>query len=307
MSIKGHAFEARLYAEDVPAGFLPATGRLEHLRFGDARIDTGVREGDEISPFYDPMIAKLTVHGADRTHALKALDEALSGTQIAGTVTNIAFLKALGRHAGFAAGDVDTGLIARDIDVLTVAPVPCTRCRSVAAITALNLSGDGFTLWEPMRHLIAMENDGEVIEAWVSVAGIGTFDVVLGDVRHRVVLRDGRWSVDGAIVQAEAVRTTSGVSVFWGNTYHFTVADPLDRAGDVGGDDVTRAPMPGVVKAVYVLVGDTVKEGARLIVLEAMKMEHSLTAHRDGVIATVGAPAGGQVAAGDVLVSLEAE
>jgi 3-methylcrotonyl-CoA carboxylase alpha subunit len=307
LSISGHAFEARLYAEDVPAGFLPATGRLEHLRFGDARIDTGVREGDEISPFYDPMIAKLTVHGADRATALKALDAGLSGTQIAGTVTNVAFLKALARHKGFAVGDVDTGLIARDIEALTVAPVPCTRCRSVAAITALDVAGEGFALWQSMRHAVTLENGGEMIEGWVSVTGAGAFEVALGDVEHAVNLRDGRWSVDGTVVAAEAVRTPSGVSVFWGNTYHFAVADPLDRASDAGGEDVTRAPMPGVVKAVYVSVGDTVSKGDRLAVLEAMKMEHSLTAHRDGVIAMVGASEGGQVAAGDVLVALEVE
>ena len=307
LSISGHAFEARLYAEDVPAGFLPATGVLEHLRFGAARVDTGVRQGDEISTYYDPMIVKLTVHGASRAAALAALDQALAGTQIAGTVTNIAFLKALGRHAGFAAGNVDTGLIGRDIEALTVAPVPCTRCRSIAAVTALGVSGDGFALWQPLRHFVTMENGGEAIEAWVSVVGDGAFDVALGEDRHEVKLTDGRWRVDGATVAAEAVRTKTGVSVFWGNTYHFNVSDPLDRTSDAGGDDETRAPMPGVVKAVYVSVGDSVAAGDRLAVLEAMKMEHSLVAHRDGVIALVGASEGAQVSAGDLLVALEAE
>lgn len=307
LSIDGHAFEARLYAEDVPAGFLPATGTLEHLRFGAARVDTGVREGDGISPFYDPMIAKVTVHGQTRTAALAALDKALSATQIAGTVTNLAFLKSLARHGGFAAGDVDTGLIARDIDALTVAPVPCSRCRSVAAIMALNVKGDGFALWQSLRHRVALESNGEAIEAWVSVHSEGQFEVAIDDLHHTVTLQGGRWSVDGVVVAAEAVRTTTGVSVFWGNTYHFEMADPLDRVGDAGGDDVTRAPMPGVVKAVHVMVGDVVAEGDRLVVLEAMKMEHSLVSHRAGVIATVGAGAGAQVAAGDVLVALEAE
>jgi 3-methylcrotonyl-CoA carboxylase alpha subunit len=307
LSISGHAFEARLYAEDVPAGFLPATGVLEHLRFGTARVDTGVRQGDEISTYYDPMIAKLTVHGASREAALATLDQALAGTQIAGTVTNIAFLKALGRHAGFVAGDVDTGLIGRDIEALTVAPVPCTRCRAIAAVTALGVLGDGFALWQPLRHFVTMENGGEVSEAWVSVVGDGAFDVALGADRHEVKLTDKRWSVDGATVAAEAVRTRAGVSVFWGNTYHFNVADPLDRTSDAGGDDETRAPMPGVVKAVYVATGDRVAAGDRLAVLEAMKMEHSLVAHRDGVIASVGASEGAQVSAGDLLVALVAE
>lgn len=105
LSISGHAFEARLYAEDVPAGFLPATGALTHLRFPDvARADSGVRAGDEISPHYDPMIAKVIVHGPTRDVALKRLSQALSRTQVAGTVTNLAFLGALARHASFGAG-----------------------------------------------------------------------------------------------------------------------------------------------------------------------------------------------------------
>ena len=303
LSIKGHAFEARLYAEDVPAEFLPATGVLEHLQFGAGRIDTGVRQGDEISPYYDPMIAKVTVHGPDRAAALAALNAALSGTQIAGTVTNIAFLRALARHGGFGAGDVDTGLIARDIDVLTVAPEPCSKTCAIAAVTALNVAGDGFTLWEPLRHAVMLSEQS----CWVSVLGRGRYRVETDEASHDVELIDGNWRVDGAKVTAEAVRSASGVSVFWGNTYHFVMPDPLDRASGGGGDDVTRAPMPGVVKSVFVAAGDKVAEGDRLTVLEAMKMEHTLVAHRDGVIAEVGVAEGAQVAADDVLVSLEAE
>src|SRR6056297_2423338 len=119
LAISGHAFEARLYAEDVPKGFLPATGRLTHLRFAEgARADTGVRAGDEISPHYDPMIAKLITHGATRAGALRRLSAALRDCEVAGTVTNLAFLGALVGHEGFAAGDVDTDLIARDLERL---------------------------------------------------------------------------------------------------------------------------------------------------------------------------------------------
>ncbi|MEP5760994.1 MAG: biotin carboxylase N-terminal domain-containing protein [Litoreibacter sp.] len=309
LSITGHAFEARLYAEDVPAGFLPATGSLEHLRFGRARVDTGVRQGDEISPFYDPMIAKLTVHGQTRSEALKALDDALAGTQIAGTVTNIAFLKALGRHSGFADGDVDTGLIERDLLELSKQPVPCTRCQSIAAITALDLADvslAGFTLWAPLRHRVALNNDEAEFEAYVCVLGRGKFEVTLGDVAHHVEFAD-RWVVDGVTVGADSILTQAGVSVFWGNTYHFVMPDPLERRTDVGGDDVTRAPMPGQVKSVFVTPGKRVQAGDRLVILEAMKMEHTLRAHRDGVVAEVNVSDNSQVAAGDVIVSLEAE
>src|SRR5690606_4979550 len=115
--LSGPAFEARLYAEDAARDFLPAIGTLHHLRFpqptATVRIETGVREGDAISPFYDPMIAKLVVHGSDRAQALAALSDALAQTEIAGSVVNTAFLAALTTDADFSAGNVDTGLIAR--------------------------------------------------------------------------------------------------------------------------------------------------------------------------------------------------
>ena len=115
LSINGHAFEARIYAEDVPKGFLPATGTLTHLQFPPAaRIDTGVREGDSISPWYDPMIAKLTVHGATRGSALNQLERALRRTDIGGLVTNVSFLCVLSAQPEFVAGTIDTGLIGRN-------------------------------------------------------------------------------------------------------------------------------------------------------------------------------------------------
>ncbi|MEO1276759.1 MAG: biotin carboxylase N-terminal domain-containing protein, partial [Pseudomonadota bacterium] len=123
--LTGHAFEARIYAEDAARGFLPATGTLSHLSFPpDARADSGVRPGDTITPYYDPMIAKLIVHGPTREAALAQLHRALSQTRIAGSVTNTAFLAALCRHADFAAGHVDTGLIERDLETLTHHPAP---------------------------------------------------------------------------------------------------------------------------------------------------------------------------------------
>ena len=124
LSITGHAFEARIYAEDVPKGFLPATGTLTHLQFPrTARVDTGVREGDVISPWYDPMIAKLTVHGATRGAALNQLERALRWTDIGGLVTNVSFLSVLSAQSEFVAGTMDTSLIERQIESLTSAPM----------------------------------------------------------------------------------------------------------------------------------------------------------------------------------------
>jgi 3-methylcrotonyl-CoA carboxylase alpha subunit len=159
LSITGHAIEARLYAEDVPAGFLPATGRLEHLRFGEgARADTGVGPGDEISPWYDPMIAKLIVHGATREIALKQMDRALATTEVAGATTNLAFLRRLVGHERFASGDVDTGLIEADLEALVAAPGP-PGVIARAALAAMGLDGRGassagFSLWAPLRQSV---------------------------------------------------------------------------------------------------------------------------------------------------------
>ncbi|WP_371157768.1 biotin carboxylase N-terminal domain-containing protein [Jannaschia sp. 2305UL9-9] len=310
LSITGHAFEARLYAEDAAAGFLPATGTLTHLAFpADVRADTGVRPGDVISPWYDPMIAKLVVHGPTRAIALMQLEQALSRTQVAGTVTNLAFLRALSRHHRFVSGDVDTGLIDRDVGVLTRAPVPCTRARSLAALAALGLdhgqAGEGVHLWAPLVRQQSLTFGEEDIVARVTTTGPGRFSVALGDVTHEV-RRGDAWIIDGARVPARIGHGPGAVHVFWGNVYSFGVPDPLAVAAAGGAvSGVVEAPMPGLVKAVFVDAGAEVKAGDRIAVLEAMKMEHTLTAPRDGVVAEVMVVDGAQVEAGAALMRLE--
>jgi 3-methylcrotonyl-CoA carboxylase alpha subunit len=314
LAINGHAFEARLYAEDVPKGFLPATGRLTHLEFpDDVRADTGVRAGDEISPWYDPMIAKLIVHGPTRTVALRKLEQALAGTQVAGSVTNLAFLRKLAAHSDFGAGDVDTGLIGRDLEALAAAPAPCSRVRALAAMGALGLSKEagaveGFTLWAPLRRAVTLTFGEERIDAVVEAVPGGQATVHGGDVVH-VLARDmDGWRVDGARIPARVVLMGTAVSVFWGNGYDFRIVDPLAVAAAAGSRvALIEAPMPGLVKAVLVEAGDSVTAGDRLAVLEAMKMEHSLTAGRDGVVAEVLVAAGAQVEAGAALIRLEDE
>jgi len=313
LAITGHAFEARLYAEDVPKGFLPATGVLSHLAFPTgARADTGVRAGDEISPWYDPMISKLIVHGATRAVALKKLEQALAGTQVAGSVTNLAFLRKLAAHEGFATGDVDTGLIERDLDALSEAPVACTRARSLAALGAMGLTGaaqgqQGFGLWAPQVQSCAVEVEGERVDAKVEVLGEDAFRVNLGDVTHDVTRAGGAWAVDGAKTGAEVVSHDAGVSVFWGNGYHFTPIDPLDVAAEAGGGaGRIEAPMPGLVKAVFVEAGQAVAAGDRLAVLEAMKMEHVHKAGIDGVVAAIDVAEGEQVTTGRIVAEIGA-
>ncbi|MDU8929023.1 acetyl/propionyl/methylcrotonyl-CoA carboxylase subunit alpha [Alisedimentitalea sp. MJ-SS2] len=316
LSITGHAFEARIYAEDVPKGFLPATGTLSHLAFPkEARIDSGVRQGDTISPWYDPMIAKLITHGPTREIALKQLERALRHTDVGGTVTNVSFLALLAAQPDFVAGDVDTGLIERHIEALSVAPLACTKARSVAALTALGLMQapdrapqESMVLWSPLTSTVALSHHDELIEARVTVEGSGSYLVDLGEVRHHVTHTGGAWWVDQTKVQARTSLTNGELTVFWGNGYRFQVIDPLDRAA-VGGaaSGVIEAPMPGLVKAVMAEAGQAVQEGDRLAILEAMKMEHALLAARDGVVAEVLVAAGDQVEAGAALIRLEDE
>ncbi|WP_299042595.1 acetyl/propionyl/methylcrotonyl-CoA carboxylase subunit alpha [uncultured Tateyamaria sp.] len=310
LTITGHAFEARLYAEDVPAGFLPATGTLTHLRFSDsARADSGVRAGDQISPHYDPMIAKVIVHGPTRAVALSRLARALDDTHVGGTVTNLAFLGALARHAGFAAGDVDTGLIARDIDKLTAPPEVAPRHAVAAAMAVSGLAdaGDdaGFSLWAPLRRAVALRRDGDDVPCWVEVRGPDHQRWRVADDQVMATRRQGQWFIGDA--PAPDVHVADGVAtVFDAYGIPFQVADPLDVAASAAGDgNLVEAPMPGLVKAVFATAGAQVAEGDRLAILEAMKMEHVLLAARDGVVAEVLAGEGDQVVAGAALVRLE--
>ncbi len=312
LAITGHAFEARLYAEDVPAGFLPATGRLTHLAFDPAcRADSGVRSGDVISPFYDPMIAKVIVHGPTRDIALRRLRQALARCEVGGTVTNLAFLGALAGHDGFRRGDVDTGLIARDIDALTVEPEVAPRHAACAGMAALRLMAPpaqaGFTLWAPLLRQVTLEWGGEAHVLKVEVTGPAHQRWhVGGDVveAQRVA---GHWQLDGQLTPQVAVAGDE-ITVFDHYGLVFTRVDPLQRAAGAQGDgNLIEAPMPGLVREVFAVAGQRVAKGDRLAVLEAMKMEHSLLAARDGVVAEVLAATGDQVEAGAALVRLEAE
>jgi len=312
LSINGHAFEARLYAEDVPKGFLPATGTLTHLAFTpQTRADSGVRAGDTISPFYDPMIAKVIVHGPTRDVALAKLRAALAGCQVGGTVTNLAFLGALAGHDGFGQGDVDTGLIARDIDALTVAPEVAPRHAALAGMAALGLletgAETGFHLWRPLRRQVLLRWDDAEHLLKVRVSSPDKQIWSVGDDEVTAEQRAGRWIVGGQIA-ADVTQAEDTITVFEGYGLTFDVVDLLDRAAGAQGDgNLIEAPMPGLVRAVDAKVGQVVAKGDRLAVLEAMKMEHSLLAARDGIVAEVLAAEGDQVEAGAALVRLEAE
>lgn len=312
LTITGHAFEARLYAEDVPKGFLPATGTLTHLVFDPAcRADSGVRSGDTISPYYDPMIAKVIVHGPTRDVALARLRQALANCEVAGTVTNLTFLGALAVHAGFRKGEVDTGLIARDIDALTQAPTVSPRHVARAGMAALGVTEPaplaGFTLWAPLLQQVTLGWGDEQALVKVEVLGPDAQQLHIGDDIVEARRIGGRWSLGGQPAAPVAVAGDT-ITVFDGYGLVFTHIDPLAQAAGAQGDgNLIEAPMPGLVRDVFATVGQHVRAGDKLAILEAMKMEHSLLAARDGVVAEVLAVAGDQVEAGAALVRLEAE
>ncbi|MEO0657880.1 MAG: acetyl/propionyl/methylcrotonyl-CoA carboxylase subunit alpha [Pseudomonadota bacterium] len=311
LGITGHSFEARLYAEDVPKGFLPATGTLTHLEFPDgARADSGVRAGDTISPFYDPMIAKLITHGPNRAIALGRLSQALAQTEVGGTVTNLAFLTALSAHDGFAAGKVDTGLIGRDLDDL-VHPVVPEAIHIVAAgmaASGLDQPGDlaGHTLWHPLRRAIPLGHQDQPIDLQVAVLNENEQEWYVNGTDVKAVRTAQGWTIEGKPAPKVAVHGDT-VTVFAGGGIVFDRIDLLNVAASATGDgNVVDAPMPGLVKAIFARAGMAVQAGDRLAVLEAMKMEHTLTAIRDGIVAEVLAGEGDQVEAGAALVRLEA-
>jgi 3-methylcrotonyl-CoA carboxylase alpha subunit len=333
LSIDGWAFEARVYAEDVPKGFLPATGRLDHLRFpdgsefgpGSVRIDSGVRQGDEISPWYDPMIAKVIVHGPTRTAALNMLTTALEGCQVTGSVTNLEFLGALSRHDGFGRGEVDTGLIARDLDILVADAAPSRNILALAALGGLGLVREGagtdpwdrlagWRQWTDAKQYVSLDAGDSRIEAQVTRLSKGLFEIEAdgGTVRLGVMPLGGsgvRVELEDRQLTADLLREPTRVSVFLGGrSYTHGLPDALADAETVpAGGDIVIAPMPGLVRSVLTKTGASVSKGDPMLVLEAMKMEHTLRAPRDGVVAELLVAEGDQVTDGTLLVQLEEE
>ena len=334
LSITGHAVEARIYAEDPERGFLPATGVVRHLRAPAAsariRVDGGVRAGDTITPYYDPMIAKVVAHGADRDAAVDALAGALRQYEIAGIGTNLPFLSRLVADPEFRAGEVDTELIDRKLDTLLARdPVPPTVV-AVAAMHAAGAlaepegadrSGEGWgdpwstltawRLWGSANQRVHLEIDGEKLDAQVTFLAHGVCRVESGtdSTIAKPIRRDGDCIVLDVTDRIVPVRIVSGDAggvhlVHDGRTYSVTLPRHAveDREIDAALDQVT-APLPGKVVKTAVRGGERVERGETLVVLEAMKMELGVDAPRDGVIAEVAVSEGDQVTEGAVLVT----
>jgi len=336
VAMQGHAIEARVYAEDPERGFLPSIGTLVHVAApstgANMRVDTGVRAGDAISPYYDPMIAKLVAHGEDRAAALRRLGEALAEYEIAGVATNVAFLSRVVAHDAFASARLDTGLIARHHAELFPPPAPPSDRVLIAAALAETLalesrrvaqaaaSDDPHSPWHTVdpwwlntdSHAVAFTFDDGTTRAEVRMrrADVG-YRVTLRhtEVTAQVMRRNGRLAIMTARTEfaARVVAIGDERHVFAGGEHRrLELIDPLAHAGEevVHGGHLT-APMSGTVVAVMVKPGDTVAKGGPLIVLEAMKMEHTITAPSAGVVSAVNYRVGERVSEGADLVDVD--
>jgi 3-methylcrotonyl-CoA carboxylase alpha subunit len=309
--IDGHAAEARLYAEDPERGFLPSTGKLAALELpaGEGiRVDTGVDAGSAISPYYDPMIAKVIAHGSDRAQALARLATALGETVVVGPHANAAFLKALVSHPEFRAGQFDTGFIDRHLADLTRIDPPAEAAAIGAGVAALLAPRKSTHEGTPWRDPWST-SDG------FSLGPQRTLDldiVVDGHPRKaNVTWHDGTHvTVDGVGAAHEGVRLVpaGGGVVVVGQGVQRHVALKSYDAVDVDhldGDGAVKAPMHGKVLAIFVTAGASVTKGERVAVVEAMKMEHALLAPLDGTVSEVSAEVGAQVAEGAKILTIE--
>ena len=336
LKIHGHAIEARVYAENPEKGFLPSIGTLRHARTPGAvnfelggsvdpaafRIDSGVREGDSISPFYDPMIAKMIVWGKDRTEALARMAQALSQYQIVGLSSNIAFLKRLIESTAFSGADLDTGLIERNQDQLFPEVVPANLAvlslASVALLLSEKKAGDdpwqnsqGWRMNSNLQRALQFDEEAQAHQvqvtyldrSWQVQAGAASALVTLAKVDGSdITLKIGEQTVHGTVV-----RDGEHFHVFsQGAHSSLHYKDALAHAGEAEAEGGRlTAPMPGKIVAVMVQAGQEVKKGDALVIMEAMKMEHTIAAPHDGVVDEVLYAVGDQVTEGAPLLAFK--
>ncbi len=333
----GHALEVRMYAEDPARGFLPGSGRIDRLRFpaasGQVRIDSGVAEGDTVSIHYDPMIAKLIVHGANRDEALARMRSALAATLVCGPSSNIAFLLALLDHPVVREGRIDTSWLDRHLDqVLDDAEVPESAWIAAAAHLLLDQEADSratttdphspwaradaWRVGHPGRRLLRLlcGDRRRDFAAWGDDGDYRIGDAE-GSAVHQVegARHDGdgwlHMRFDGRGIRVGCLRDSDDLYVHVDGRRHLLHSDPpfAFEGENTAGDDRLRAPMPGRIISLRVAAGDNVEEDQPLLVMEAMKMEITLRAPRVGRIESLDVVEGEFVDADSVLVSLASE
>ncbi|WP_150287713.1 acetyl/propionyl/methylcrotonyl-CoA carboxylase subunit alpha [Rhabdaerophilum calidifontis] len=316
LAIAGHAVEARLYAEEPERGFLPSTGHIHALRLPEGegiRVDFGVAEGGEVTPYYDPMIAKIIAHGPSRDVALDRLHAALEDTLVAGPKTNLRFLAALIDQPDFRAGRLDTGFIDRNLAALGAEPQPLDPGAVAAGALALLAeekarlaalaaarsgwagdpwsAGDGFALAPGRAGALRLAVEGEIVDLATDAAGAAI-------------------AAEGLAPERDFTLVTAGDAVHVldrGRQIRVAVPDPLDvtfedHGGDAGG--IVRAPMHGKLVALFVAEGEPVEKGQRVAIVEAMKMEHPVLAPRAGIVEGIAFAAGAQLGEGARILSI---
>jgi len=315
--IHGHAVEARIYAEDAARGFLPSTGKLAALRFPSGngiRVDSGVETGGEVTPFYDPMIAKLIGYGATREQAFDRLSDALGGTVVSGPRSNVEFLHALANSPEMRAGTVDTGYIERNLEALTKSG-DTDFAAAAFAVEELMRREQGKQAETTSRFPVSARRS-----PWNAIDGYdfgGKRDIPVGVLVNgaRVVARveqNGnslRATVNGTSAEPSEFVEAGEMLIAIRNGKQTSVKLAESSNADLGraaGNGAIAAPMHGKVLSVSVAKGDKVAKGQRLMVLEAMKMEHALDAATDGIVAELSVAAGDQVSEGAQLVLIEA-
>ena len=345
LQINGHAIEARIYAENPAQNFLPSIGTLHHLVMpledGPVRIDSGVREGDAISPYYDPMIAKLICWGEDRATALRSMAAALRECQIAGVHTNVEFLIRTVESKAFSSADLDTGLIERHRAELLpneqATPPEALVAAALASLPAGTLGGrassgsassknispwdatDGWRMNLTARHIVELQLGGvlhhigiEYTRAGVVIEAGGIASLATGSVEGKRVR--AQWNGGAIAANVVRIRETQGHSAhdklttfYAGRRFDFELHDPLAES-ETGDEEAggLNAPMPGKILAVLTTAGAEVEKGAPLIVMEAMKMEHTIAAPAKGRVKEVLYAVGDQVAEGAALITFEA-
>lgn len=332
LTIHGHALEARLYAEDADRGFLPSTGTLRRLRLptpsANVRVDTGVEEGDSITPYYDPMIAKLIVWDVDRDAALRRMSQALADCQVVGVTTNAGFLRRLLHTDSFANAKLDTALIEREQTALAVTGDGEQALWELAAIAAVASTPaaaadvrdphspwqaqDGWRLGAPAARVVPLQQGerAHTLKVWATADG---WRVQCDDAAPKQVVghADGHTllvQLDDRRWRLQLQRDGDQLYLFGSDGQHrFTLHDPVGESEQASADAGSLlAPMPGRIVATLVAAGTQVKRGTPLVVLEAMKMEHTLQAPADGTVKGYRAKAGDQVGDGAVLVDFEA-
>jgi 3-methylcrotonyl-CoA carboxylase alpha subunit len=341
LELRGHAIEARVYAENPDKGFLPATGRLTHMAMPAAvefrrnaddnafhdpapvRIDSGVRGGDAISPHYDPMIAKLIVWGEDRAQAIARMRAALAEFHIVGLTNNVDFLARLMDNPAFVGADLDTGLIERERERLFAAEarVPEDMFAAACARVLADEAAEACGRRDPFDQRCGWRLNNTYVRTLTLASAHGVHDVLLEygrdgwhyrhaghDAPLAIAAREGsrlRLRFGSRLLAADVVRDGDDLHVFSGGRHRtLRLVDVIAHAGEHdGGGAGLVAPMPGKVIAVHVSAGARVTKGAPLLVMEAMKMEHTIVAPDDGTVDAVLYGAGEQVAEGAPLVT----